>query len=439
MNLIVAADRKWGIGRDGGLLASIPTDMKYFKEHTMGKVVVMGRRTLESMPGRKGLPGRINYVLTSDPDFSAERCVTVNSIEALREDISKYDPDDVFVIGGATLYDRLYRECDRLYVTKIDADLDADTFITDFSKDPDFEIESESEPVSENGLTYRFAVYRKKRTGMDRKLVFLDVDGTLTPPGGYEPPESALRAIRKARENGHKVFLCSGRNYCMLEPLFRFGFDGCIASCGGQVYADGKVLYDCPMTEEQKNRVMTLFRENGVYVTIESSDASFYEEEPLRILEKNRGRKSHVLDMIKAVWIDLGATPMSEYDGRPVYKMVFVCRDDEQIRSAEEELGDGLMFIIHDFSEEDLKFGEVLNRKSGKGDGVRLIAEHLGVSMENTIGFGDSMLDTEMIEAVGTSVCMDNGSPRLKEMSDMVCPSVYDDGIEWAFRELGLI
>ena len=162
MNLIAAADSKWGIGRDGGLLASIPTDMKYFRDHTMGRVVVMGRRTLESMPGKKGLPGRTNYVLTSDRDFTAERCVTVCSIDELREELSKYDPDDVFLIGGATLYNSLYRECDRLYVTKIDADLDADTFITDFDEDPDFEIESESDPVHENGLTYRFTVYRKK-------------------------------------------------------------------------------------------------------------------------------------------------------------------------------------------------------------------------------------------------------------------------------------
>ena len=162
MNLIVAADKNWGIGRDGGLLASIPTDMRYFRDRTMGKVVVMGRRTLESMPGRKGLPGRTNYVLTSDPDFCAERCITVNSIDELRGEIAKFDPEDVFLIGGATLYNRLYKECDRLYVTRIDADLDADTFITDFSEDPDFELESESDPLSENGLTYCFTVYRKK-------------------------------------------------------------------------------------------------------------------------------------------------------------------------------------------------------------------------------------------------------------------------------------
>ena len=162
MNLIVAADSKWGIGRDGGLLASLPSDMKYFKEHTKGKAVVMGRRTLESLPGKRGLPGRTNYVLTSDPEFTAERCITVNSIGGLREELAGYGPDDVFLIGGAMLYNRLYKECERLYVTKIDADLDADTFITDLDEDTDFEIESESEALTENGLTYRFAVYRRK-------------------------------------------------------------------------------------------------------------------------------------------------------------------------------------------------------------------------------------------------------------------------------------
>ena len=162
MDLIVAADRKWGIGKNGGLLAHIPTDMKYFRDHTMGKTVVMGRKTLESMPGGRGLPGRTNYVLTSQRGFSAERCITVCSIDELREELAEYDPDDVFLIGGATLYNRLYKECNRLYVTKIDADLDADTFIVNFDDDPDFEIESESAPVTENGLTYRFTVYKKR-------------------------------------------------------------------------------------------------------------------------------------------------------------------------------------------------------------------------------------------------------------------------------------
>ena len=162
MDLIVAADNKWGIGKDGGLLAHLPSDLKYFKEHTTGKVVVMGRKTLESLPGKKGLPNRTNYVLTGNPDYRAERCIVVNSEDELLEELSKYDADDVMLIGGGAMYNKYYKLCNRLYVTKMDAELGADTFIVNFDEDPDFEMTSESEPVSENGVTFRFTVYEKK-------------------------------------------------------------------------------------------------------------------------------------------------------------------------------------------------------------------------------------------------------------------------------------
>lgn len=162
MDLIVAADKNWGIGRDGGLLADLPTDMKYFREHTQNKAVVMGRKTLESLPGKRGLPKRTNYVLTTNPDFEAERCIAVHTEDELWDALAGYGPGEVFLIGGASLYNRFYRCCDRLYVTKIDADLGADTFIKNFDEDPDFEVVSESDPVTENGITYRFFVYEKR-------------------------------------------------------------------------------------------------------------------------------------------------------------------------------------------------------------------------------------------------------------------------------------
>ncbi|MBR2675189.1 MAG: dihydrofolate reductase [Mogibacterium sp.] len=162
MNLIVAVDNKWGIGKDGGLLLSLPTDMAFFKERTMGKVVVMGRKTLESLPGGRGLPGRTNYVLTHNKNYEAECCVVVNSDEELWAELKEYDSEDIFIIGGAELYNRYYKLCDRLFVTKIDADLDADTFIRNFDRDSDFEIESESEVISENGYSFRFVTYKRK-------------------------------------------------------------------------------------------------------------------------------------------------------------------------------------------------------------------------------------------------------------------------------------
>ena len=162
MNLIVAVDNKWGIGKDNGLLAHLPSDMKYFKEHTTGKVVVMGRKTLESMPGKKALPNRINYVLTTNTKYVANGAIVVNSDDALASALAKYDPDDVFLIGGASLYNKFYRNCEKLFITKMDADLGADTFIINVDEDPDFVMISESEPITEKGVTYRFTVYERR-------------------------------------------------------------------------------------------------------------------------------------------------------------------------------------------------------------------------------------------------------------------------------------
>lgn len=163
MNLIVAVDNKWGIGRDNGLLAHLPGDMAYFKAITTGKTVVMGRKTLESMPGKRGLPNRTNYVLTTNPDYEAERCIVVHSDEELMKALAGLEPDEVFLIGGATMYNKYYKMCDKLYITKMDADLNADTGIVNIDEDPDYEVVSESEPMTENGVTYRFLVYERKK------------------------------------------------------------------------------------------------------------------------------------------------------------------------------------------------------------------------------------------------------------------------------------
>ena len=274
---------------------------------------------------------------------------------------------------------------------------------------------------------------------MNRKLIFLDVDGTFTAPGGYEPPASAVRAVKRARELGHKVFLCSGRNYGMLSPLHKYGFDGGIASCGGYVYAGDKVLYDCPLTAYQQDKLITLMTNEGVFLSIEGRDNAYSDERARKFLEQSDTRNYYLLSMIEAVWIGLGPKPMSEYDGCPLYKVVFTCSSVDQIAPAKAALGDELQFIVHNFSEPDCYFGEIINRKFDKGRAVRIVADALDFDMADTIGFGDSNIDIEMIEAVGTSVCMENGSDFLKERSDLICPPTFEDGIEWAFRELGLI
>lgn len=274
---------------------------------------------------------------------------------------------------------------------------------------------------------------------MNRKLIFMDVDGTFTVPGGHIPPESAVKAVQKARENGHKVFLCSGRNCDALKSLQKYGFDGAVTSCGGYVYAGDDVLYDCPLTKEQQDKLITLLSDEGVFLSIEGKDAAYSDERAKEYLKQSDSRNEYLLRMIEAVWIGLGPKPLSEYDGCPLYKIVFTCSSEDQIAPARDALGDELHFIVHTFSEPGCYFGEIINRKFDKGRAVHIVADALGFDIADTIGFGDSNIDVEMIEAVGTSVCMENGSDFLKERSDMVCPATNEDGIEWAFKKLGLI
>ncbi len=274
---------------------------------------------------------------------------------------------------------------------------------------------------------------------MDSKLIFLDIDGTLTEAGSNIPPESALVAVRKARQNGHKVFLCTGRNPGMLSPLLKYGFDGAVACGGGYIFTENEVLYDCPMTEEQKKLGMEILKRNGVFRTIEAKDQTYGDEDLADFLAEASEGNSELIRWRKALAEELNIHSMSEYDGRPIYKIVFMCRTQDQLTEAREALEDEFNFVVQDVAAHNCLNGELVNRKFDKGRGVRIVSEYFKVPIEDTIGFGDSMNDLEMIQTVGVSVCMDNGSPRLKEISKMVCPSVTEDGLFKAFEELGLI
>ncbi len=158
MNAIVVVDENWGIGRDGSLLFSLPADMKRFRTTTLDGTVLMGRKTLESFPGGKPLPRRRNVVLSTSRD-RIPGVETVHTMEQLREAAAGEDPERVFVIGGGSVYTALLPYCRRALVTKADACGNADTFFPNLDKLPGWEIEREGEPITENGITYRFVDY----------------------------------------------------------------------------------------------------------------------------------------------------------------------------------------------------------------------------------------------------------------------------------------
>ena len=161
MNLIAAVDTNWAIGKVNGLLGSIPADMKFFRETTTGKVVVMGRKTLESFPNGLPLKNRVNIVLTTDYSYQVKDAVIVHSKEELEEELQKYNSEDIYVIGGESVYRLLLDACDTAHITKIDYAYEADAFFPNLDENPDWEIVADSEEQTYFDLEFYFLKYQK--------------------------------------------------------------------------------------------------------------------------------------------------------------------------------------------------------------------------------------------------------------------------------------
>ena len=161
MNLIVAVDKNWAIGKDNKLLVSIPQDMKFFRETTMGKVVVMGRKTLESFPGGQPLKKRTNIVITRDENYSVKDAIVVHSVEEALEELKNYNSEDVYVIGGDSIYRQMLPYCDVAHVTKIDHAYEADTYFPNLDEKEEWLVTGVSDEQTYFNLEYEFVRYER--------------------------------------------------------------------------------------------------------------------------------------------------------------------------------------------------------------------------------------------------------------------------------------
>ena len=162
MKLIAAVDKNWAIGYKNRLLVSIPSDMKQFRQKTTGHIVVMGRKTLESFPGGLPLKNRRNIVLTSNRNYQVKDAVIVHSEEELKEELKKYDTDEIFVIGGESIYRMLEPLCDEAFITKIDHSYQADAHFPNLDADPSWVLKEESEENTCFDLEYVFTRYERE-------------------------------------------------------------------------------------------------------------------------------------------------------------------------------------------------------------------------------------------------------------------------------------
>lgn len=163
MKAILSADRNWGIGNGNKLLVSIPSDMKFFRQTTTGKVVVMGRKTLESFPNGQPLKNRTNIVVTANPDYRVKDAVIVHSKEELLKTLGQYDIEDIYIIGGESIYRMMLPYCDTVLVTKIDRAFQADTFFPNLDEMEEWQMTEEGEEQTCFDLEFCFTKYERRQ------------------------------------------------------------------------------------------------------------------------------------------------------------------------------------------------------------------------------------------------------------------------------------
>ena len=164
MNIIVSVDKKWGIGNKGKLLVSIPKDMKLFREETVGKVIIMGHNTLLSLPGSQPLAGRENIVLSKDKNLKIKGATVVNSLESCLEYLreNNINDEDVFAIGGESVYNDFLPYCDIAHITYIDYEYEADRHFLNLDISNEWSLVLETEEETYFDIPYTFRLYKRK-------------------------------------------------------------------------------------------------------------------------------------------------------------------------------------------------------------------------------------------------------------------------------------
>ena len=276
---------------------------------------------------------------------------------------------------------------------------------------------------------------------MNRKLIFLDIDGTLVAALSSPTPQ-VREAIRQARSQGHLVFLCTGRNLPIIGPdILDVGFDGIIASAGGYVSAGDQVLFDSLLPEELVQECLTVFHNHGMFCRIETSEGIYTDPqmEALLCSASPDPANSELIRMQKEIESGINIQKYEQYPRNGAYKLCFTSTNLNNVREALRSLGDRFEFVVHPYGNSTTCFnGEIIPKGIDKGTGIELVCRHFGADLKDTIAFGDSMNDAAMLERAGLSVAMGNACDELKALADVVCEDVAHDGVYQEFHRMGL-
>ena len=280
-----------------------------------------------------------------------------------------------------------------------------------------------------------------------RRIIFLDVDGTLLEHGSHVSPSTGP-AIRAVREAGHLVYLSTGRSASDIHPdVAEIGFDGAVTNSGALVVSGEEVVVDRPLSPAATDRMLTALRSRGIRYFLQTRDAVYASDDMAELmrdyaaaLEAREAAGRQVRPEDSLVGLAQRTFPgVEEADLTRIDKAVFVSDHPEGLDELREDLGDEFLIVPGSMPLPGGSNGEISERETTKGSAIELLLAHLGMDAADAIAVGDSWNDIEMFQVCGVSVAMGNAQPELKELADFVTTDVLDDGIANAFRRLGLV
>ncbi|CYU73404.1 Cof-type HAD-IIB family hydrolase [Streptococcus suis] len=277
------------------------------------------------------------------------------------------------------------------------------------------------------------------------KFIFLDVDGTLV---DYHNriPESAIRAIRQARENGHLVYVCTGRSRAEMQPeLWEIGLDGMIGGNGSYVEHQGQVIMHQLLSEEDSRAIVDWLHERGLEFYLESNNGLFASEnfrerarETLRIYSMNKGKTAEEVADQEVEDVMHGMIFDGQLYRNDLNKVSFVL-DSYQDHLDSKQAFPQLVANTWGGRGESALFGDLGVKDIDKAHAISVLLDHLGASQADTIAFGDAKIDISMLDYCAVGVAMGNGGAEILAMADMITDDVEEDGLYNAFEKLGLL
>lgn len=279
---------------------------------------------------------------------------------------------------------------------------------------------------------------------MERKLIFLDIDGTILVPG--QGIRKTLRdGIRRARDRGHRVFICTGRSWCGLpEELRDMELDGIIASAGSDIWIHRRNVYRTSLDSALIQKTCKILDELGAIYLLEGFDQVYISDRGKRILlgeEPVPDGNPEIIRWKQFFRLQKNVQEMGKWNQEkiPIPKVIFMLWSQETAKCLCRALEKDFNIVFFQQSSDGFSNGELISKTVNKGTAVRKTAELMNEDFRNTVAFGDSMNDYQMIEQAACGVVMGNGDERLKAIADRVCEPVEEDGVLRELERLGVI